>query len=146
MDRQVEQLRHAALGERHEDTLDSLNDLATNLHLMGDHAEAEPLFKSAFELRREVLGERHADTLTSLNNLAASLKAQGRCGEARPLYEQALQTRREVLGEGHASTLHSMNKLADCLDGLGGEAEQARARELREEAVAAAVSNLIDFD
>ena len=96
---QALQLSREVLGERHPDTLTSLNNLAVLYESQGRYGEAEPLFEQALQLRREVLGERHPDTLTSLNNLAALYESQGRYGEAEPLYEQALQLRREVLGE-----------------------------------------------
>jgi len=118
-------LARRTFGERHPDTLQSLDNLALLYQRQGRHGEAEPLYRQALQLRREVQGERHPDTLTSLNNLAFLYASQGRHGEAEPLYRQALQLRREVLGERHPATITSLNNLAllYASQGRHGEAE-----------------------
>ena len=88
---QVLQLRREVLGERHPDTLASLDNLAALYLNQGRYGEAEPLYEQALQLRREVLGERHPDTLQSLNDLAALYDRQGRDGEAELLRKEALQ-------------------------------------------------------
>ena len=119
------QLARESFGERHPDTLGSLNNLAFLYQSQGRYGEAEPLYEQALALRRDVLGERHPLTLTSLNNLAGLYSRQGRYGEAEPLYEQALALRRDVLGERHPLTLTSLNNLAGLYQSQGryGEAE-----------------------
>ncbi len=72
------EIRRTALGERHPDYADSLNNLASLYHAMGRHADAEPLYKEAMEIRRTALGERHPSYATSLNNLAGLYDAMGR--------------------------------------------------------------------
>ena len=68
--KQAMEIRRTALGERHPDYADSLNNLAELYRAMGRHAEAEPLYKQAMEIYRTALGERHPYYATSLNNLA----------------------------------------------------------------------------
>jgi len=70
------QASREVLGDRHPDTLTSVNDLAMLLKAQGDLAGAEPLFREALQARREVLGDGHPDTLTSANNLARLLDAK----------------------------------------------------------------------
>ncbi|MBF0394082.1 MAG: tetratricopeptide repeat protein, partial [Alphaproteobacteria bacterium] len=120
------------LGERHPDTLISLNNYAGVLESLGRAGEAEPLYKRALALRTEVLGERHPDTLISLNNYAGVLESLGRAGEAEPLYKRALALRTEVLGERHPDTLISLNNYAFVLRALdrAGEAEPLYKRAL----------------
>ena len=61
------------LGEKHPDTLGSMNNLAFLYQAQGRYGEAEPLYKKAYQLRQEVLGEKHPDTLTSHLNYAVCL-------------------------------------------------------------------------
>ncbi|MGH4000318.1 MAG: tetratricopeptide repeat protein, partial [Pseudonocardiaceae bacterium] len=63
-------LRHSALGEDHPDTLESANNLALNLHELGQYEQARQLNDDTLTRRRRVLGEDHPDTLESANNLA----------------------------------------------------------------------------
>jgi len=97
--RQALAINKAVLGERHPDTANSLNNLASLLDLQGDYAAAKPLYEQALAIRKAVLGERHPDTAQSLNNLAYLLYEQGDYAAAKPLYEQALAMRKAVLGE-----------------------------------------------
>lgn len=114
------------LGERHPDTLTSLNEYAFVLEAFGRAAEAEPLYAETLRLRRAVLGERHPDTLSSMNNYAGVLEGLGRAAEAEPLYAEVLQLSREVLGERHPQTLYSLSNYALVLDSLGRFVEAAR--------------------
>ena len=66
-------LRREELGERHPDTITSLNNYAVALQALGRMDEAEPIYAEALRLRREVLGERHPDTLSSLSVYASAL-------------------------------------------------------------------------
>ena len=82
---EAEQLYRKALevalethGNRHPDTLSSINNLGTLLEAKGDLAAAEPLCREALEARRETLGERHPDTLTSIGNLGRLLMLQAK--------------------------------------------------------------------
>ena len=121
------------LGERHPDTITSLNNLASVYDNQGRYAEAEPLFAQALALAREVLGERHPYTISSLNNLAFVYGRQSRYAEAEPLYAQALQLRREVQGERHPDTITGLNNLAGVYDNQGryAAAEPLYAQALR---------------
>ena len=105
-------IRQHLLGERHPDTLGSLNNLASIYESVGRLDDAVGLFEEAYGLRVEVLGERHPDTLTSLNNLASIYESVGRLDDAVGLYEEGYRLCVEVLGERHPDTLTSLNNLA----------------------------------
>ena len=68
--------RRQTLGDKHPDTLTSINNMASMLLDLGKLAEAEPLFREALAGRRETLGDKHPSTLTSINNMAGLLGAQ----------------------------------------------------------------------
>jgi hypothetical protein len=69
-------VRRETLGNRHPDTLASINNLGTLLMAKGDLAAAEPLCREAMKGMRETLGDRHPTTLTCIRNLGALLKAK----------------------------------------------------------------------
>ena len=98
-------LRKEVLGDRHPDTVESLNNLAEVLQAQGNYAAAKPLYEQALAIHKAVLGERHPATATSLNNLAELLQAQGDYAAAKPLYEQVLSIRKEIFGDA-IPTLH----------------------------------------
>ena len=60
------EIRKEILGEKHPDTLSSLNNLARIYKELGRFSEALPLLEDGYRLSKEVLGEKHPDTLTSL--------------------------------------------------------------------------------
>ncbi len=80
------------------------NQLGYYLQMIGEYAEARPLYERALEIYEKVLGPEHPDTASSLNNLAGLLKDQGEYAEARPLYERALEICERVLGPEHPNT------------------------------------------
>jgi tetratricopeptide (TPR) repeat protein len=137
MHRQELQLCEEVLGQRHPDTLRSMNNLAVVLKSQGKYDEAEAMHRQTLQLREEVLGQRHPDTLTSMNNLAGVLGKQGKYDEAETMHRQTLQLREEVLGQRHPDTLTSMNNVAGVLESQGkydeAETMQRQVLQLREE-------------
>ena len=107
------------LGERHPDTLTSLNNLASIYRAVGRLDDATGLFEEGYRLRVEVLGERHPNTLGSLNNLASIYESVGRLDDAVGLFEEGYRLRVEVLGERHPNTLTSLNNLASIYRAVG---------------------------
>jgi CHAT domain-containing protein len=107
------------LGEKHPDTLSSLNNLATIYRNLGRLFEALPLLEKGYRLSKEVLGEKHPDTLSSLNNLAMIYSELGRLSESLPLSETGYRLFLEVLGEKHPYALSSLNNLASLYQDLG---------------------------
>ena len=105
-------MRKEVLGDRHPDTLKSMNGLAVIYYNQGKYDKAEPLFVACLAMYKEVLGNRHPDTLGSMDNLAILYDIQGKYGLAEPLHGECLAMRKEVLGDRHPDTLGSMGDLA----------------------------------
>ena len=57
--------RRRVLGEDHPGTLDSANNLALDLRVLGEVQAARELNEDTLARRRRVLGDDHPDTLTS---------------------------------------------------------------------------------
>ena len=68
--REVLEVERDTLGNRHPDTLGSINNLGMLLKDKGDLAAAEPLYREALKVRRETLGSRHPSTLIAIQSLA----------------------------------------------------------------------------
>ncbi|MGO5145441.1 tetratricopeptide repeat protein, partial [Catenibacterium mitsuokai] len=111
--------RKEILGEKHPDTLNSLNNLASSYSYLGDYNKACKLQNAAYNARKEILGENHPDTLTSLNNLAIFYSYLGDYNKACELQNAVYNIRKEILGEKHPDTLNSLNNLANSYSDLG---------------------------
>ena len=109
----------ATLGDRHPDTLISMNNLGGLLLAQGKLDEAGVLLREAIEAKRATLGDRHPSTLASMNNLGGLLHDQGKLDEAEPLWREALEVKRVMLGDRHPDTLISMNNLGALLQDQG---------------------------
>lgn len=113
------------LGERHPDTLTSVNNLALVLGDQGKYGEAEELNRRALEGSEKELGERHPDTLISVYNLAYLLHQQQRDKEARELYQRACSGFDQALGSKHPITTACLNNFL----AMQQEVRQARVEQ-----------------
>jgi hypothetical protein len=111
LDERVLAVRTRVLGEEHQSTLTSMNNLASTLGLQGDHTGARRLHERVLGISARVLGEEHPDTLTSTSNLSATLEAQGDHDGAIRLLRQCLAGRRKVLGVDHPATVTTAKAL-----------------------------------
>lgn len=84
-------LRKATLGERHSETLESLDSLARAYGKLGRTEESENLVRRVIRDRTEILGAIHPMTLASRNNLAYLLYDAGRLDEAEAEYRSLLK-------------------------------------------------------
>ncbi|MFG0252416.1 MAG: tetratricopeptide repeat protein, partial [Phycisphaerales bacterium JB038] len=118
-------VRQAELGDEHQETLQSFNDLGNLYYELGRYVEAEELYRRAYRAGEEVYGLEDPTTLSCLSNLASVHRRQGKHASAEELLLKALEVQRQVLGESHANTLGSMNNLANVYwaQGRYGEAE-----------------------
>lgn len=107
------------LGERHPETLTSMNNIASTYSHLGRPQDALELQQKVLDARREVRGERHPETLTGMNNLATTYSHLGRNQDALNLRQEVLKIQREVLGERHPDTLTSMSNLATTYKYIG---------------------------
>ena len=111
--------RKEILGEKHPDTLASLNNLANSYSDLGDYNKACKLQNAVYNASKEILGETHPDTLASLNNLTNSYSYLGDYNKAYKLQNAVYNARKEILGETHPDTLTSLNNLAIFYSYLG---------------------------
>lgn len=110
MERSLE-TRRRELGDEHDLTLVSMNNLALLRVYMGDLEQAEALYREALEVRRRTLGVEDERTLTLMTNLGNLLRSQGRSAEAEPLLVATVEGRRNLLGDEHRNTLIAINSL-----------------------------------
>jgi tetratricopeptide (TPR) repeat protein len=97
--RHVVQFYKEVVGQKHPDTLESMNNLAEVLESQGKYDEAEAMHREALQLKEEVLGQKHPSTLTSMNNLANVLRGQGKNEEVEAMYREVVQLNEEVLSQ-----------------------------------------------
>ena len=93
------QIRKKALGEKHPDYANSLNNLGYLYMVRRRHADAEPLFLEAMRILKEALGEKHPKYADSLMSLALLYDDTTKPAKAEPLYRRALEITREHLKE-----------------------------------------------
>jgi tetratricopeptide (TPR) repeat protein len=123
-------INEAMLGQRHSDTVASLNNLGFVLMdqwLLGDwrdhadqalslRAEAQHYFERALKINEYIHGEQSLETAASLNNLGELFTRRG--GDARVAqryFERALAIRKQVLGERHPEIAESLNNVGRML-------------------------------
>ncbi|MGH3773625.1 MAG: FxSxx-COOH system tetratricopeptide repeat protein [Pseudonocardiaceae bacterium] len=112
-------LRRSRLGDDHPDTLESVNNLAHDLWLLGHYEQGRQLAEDTLTRMRRVLGDDHRHTLESAHSLSLNLWALGHHERARQLGEDTLTRMRRVLGDDHPQTLESANNLTLALWALG---------------------------
>jgi tetratricopeptide (TPR) repeat protein len=119
-------VREAALGPDHPDTLTSRKDLAITSLFAGRPAEAIELLEGTLRLQEARLGPDHPDAVESRSALANAYLAAGRTAEAIALHEGTLRLREARLGPDHPDTLQSRNNLAMAY-AIGGRPAEAVA-------------------
>jgi tetratricopeptide (TPR) repeat protein len=130
--RGVIQVRSAAVGPDHPDTLDSRHRLIYALTRQSKYAEAETEARNVLRSREKLLGPEHIDTIVSRYNLAEPLVEQGKYGEAESLYREVIRLSEKVLGPEHPRTLAARVGLATV---LGSEGKDADAEQLYREII-----------
>ena len=116
--------RERELGAEHEETLVSLNNLATAVEGLGQLTQGAALHRRVLAMREKKLGKDHLDTLLSVNNLAAALHAAGQTEEAEKLFRRVLSGYERELGPDDGRTLSVIGHLAEVLE-ISGKADQA---------------------
>jgi tetratricopeptide (TPR) repeat protein len=109
---EVLEIKKRDLGTDHQDTLTSMDKLASTYREQGRWNEAEELELQVVETHKTKFGADHPDTLTSMANLASTYRDQGLWNEAEELKLQVLEARKTKLGADHPDTLTSMANLA----------------------------------
>ncbi|KAH7130102.1 hypothetical protein B0J11DRAFT_244108 [Dendryphion nanum] len=107
------------VGDEHQDTLDSMDNLALTYRNQGQWKKAEELGVQVIETRKRVFGGEHQSTLISIGNLALTYGDQGQWKKAEELEVQVMETRKRVLGDKHPSMLTNIGNLASTYRNLG---------------------------
>jgi tetratricopeptide (TPR) repeat protein len=113
--RRAYELRGAALGEEHQDTLAALTNVVDSLADLQRLDEAEPSLDRLLESYRRTLGPDHPDTLAALTLRGTLLQKQGKLEEWEDCARDVLERRSRLLGTDHPDTLSAMNGLGVCL-------------------------------
>ena len=93
--------RGRLLGQRHPDTLRSLNTYSVALRNLGEIDRAIDLQQSLLAALEEVRGPDHEDTLRVRGNLALALTSAGRLSEGEDRYRELLAVRTAKNGPKH---------------------------------------------
>lgn len=99
-------------------TAHAAEKLADNLAMQLRLADAEPLYRRAFEIRLAKLGEKHGDTARSLRQLAALAMARGALSEAEALARRSLDIQRAA-SPGAMELAWALNAMAEVLAAQG---------------------------
>ncbi len=124
---QILEDRQRQLGMDHEQTLDSMYNLAEVLLDIGEYTEAKEIMEQVLGGQTTALGPQHPDTLMSLGTYGLVCLWQGDYAQAQSIQEQALEGLEKALGPEHLLTL-------DCVETLGsvfrrlGNYEEAEAQ------------------
>lgn len=108
-------MRTRLLGEEHDATIGSMNDVANCLNARGKHVDAEPIFLQVLALRLRLQGEDAPFTSGAMHNLGICIQDQGRSKEAELIYRDALNLRTKLLPIDHQDAIRTMSLLAICL-------------------------------
>ena len=113
------QLRMSLGGLNDDDTLISMDRLASAYRTAGRLNDAVVLFEKTLMLRKANFGEEHPHTAQTKHNLATAYRAAGRPKDAVLLFEDALIINTAKLGAEHPLTLEGKNSLARTYEDLG---------------------------
>ena len=118
------QLRRTLLGDRHAQTISTIDALGAVLYMEADLAGAEVLLLEALQLRRETLGDKHPDTIHSISNTGMLLKDKRDFVGAEELLSEAVTAMRESTDEAASSaqgqgSSSSSSSLLICQSNLG---------------------------
>ena len=121
------------MGPDHPDTATSLKGLAVLYDILGQYAQAEPLYKRALAIWEKALGPRHRKVGGTLYGLAEMYCIQKRYTEAEPIYQRSLAIAEKVLGPDDPYMSTILNSIAEMYD---GQDQHAQAEPLRKRAQA----------
>ncbi|EFR02169.1 TPR domain-containing protein [Nannizzia gypsea CBS 118893] len=139
LDRYILSVQQQILGDDHEDTVASLNNLAIDLKAQGEYDQSLELDKKALDIMLRIKGEDSQTTQTSMHNLANSYFNNKDYQAALDLHQRALDLRTKTLGPEHFQTIMTMDLLGRDYGALDKFQE---AVALQEKAVEAAKTHL----
>jgi len=108
-------------------TVHSLTSVGALRWHQGRLADAEPLYREAYEMGTRLGPDDEAALLAELN-LATLLRSQGRYKEATPLIERNVEAKRRLLGPEAGATLDAVSNLANHYQETGDPARAEQER------------------
>ena len=105
-------IRQSQLGEDHEDTLESMACLASNLQHVGQQSKSLTLYMEVLERRKAILGADHPDTLDAMVHVGSAYLAVGQLDKATPLLEEAFGKQKTALGLDHLKVQGSIGAMS----------------------------------
>lgn len=125
-------LREKELGLQHPDVGMSVGMLALLYMDLGEHSEAETLFRRSLEIFENAFGPEDRQAAVWQSNLGVLYLRQGRYAEAEPLFAHAIATLERALGGEHEELKPILNNLGTALmeQGRFSEAEKLIKRSL----------------
>ncbi|MHC4216817.1 MAG: tetratricopeptide repeat protein [Planctomycetota bacterium] len=124
--RSAYKLRRELLGERHEDTLETLIWWAYWFSDQGDSENYLRLERQAFEGLRQVCGEADPRTLMAATETAVALASVGRFEDSDELFRETIEISRRNHGDDHRITLKAVIQRGYTLTLMGRHAENER--------------------
>ena len=100
-------------GERHSDTVQGMQNLASTRLSMGKYDDAETLLGEALEISRARWGDENPRTLKSMAMLALISGRKGNLVESKEQYIKVFKWESRVLGDTDTWTLHTMVHIAE---------------------------------
>ena len=98
--------RIVVLGRDHVLTLNSMFQLTTVHHVLGQNKQSLPLHRDCLEHWQKALGMNHKDTLKSMSILARHYDSLGSYQQAISLFQWCWKQRTALLGKFHPDALH----------------------------------------
>ncbi|KAF7941076.1 hypothetical protein EAE99_000713 [Botrytis elliptica] len=103
-------------GEKHEETIHSIELLGRRLKEFGEFERALKLQRKVIEYNKENRSDDDPILLESMSALATTLMELGITDEAEQLYRKVIGLQVKLSGEAHATTLESKINLAELLE------------------------------
>ena len=112
-------IREKLLGQEHQDTAASYNDLGWVYKRLGKPTLALEWDRKALAIRKKVLGDKHPDTALSYDHIATIYRSQGDYREALKLHQKALDIYELTLGKNHTKTATTYDYLGKTYKAMG---------------------------
>ncbi|KAL6692037.1 P-loop containing nucleoside triphosphate hydrolase protein [Trichoderma pleuroticola] len=113
------ELKKTIRGDKHLDTINSMEILADTYSAFGKHTEVEKMRIEIHRQRREILGDKNPETIKSEVELAITYHIFRRYILAEEIMVRALTLQQEILGSTHHDTIMTMGNLAITYQALG---------------------------
>lgn len=90
------------------------DDLGNTYKSLGDLAQAERLFKAAFDIKAAVLGKHHLSLAASYDSLGSICMLKKEYSDAESYFKDSVDITERILGRDHHQTFARLDRLARC--------------------------------